>query len=201
MTNSLKHNLASKQASKQAYSLQIKQSGTDEYYSPQNVVDMIVPHVLSKGYKSVWCPFDTAESRFVKTFQDLGFEVAYGHIETGQDFFDYQEPQGEIVVSNPPFSKRDAIFKRLYEMKVPFALVMNFNGLFDSKTRSRLFRENRIEILVPYGRMKFIHKDRGHLNQPNFQSVYVCSGVLDQQITFSDADFSKRNTQMTLNEL
>lgn len=86
-------------------------------------------------------------------------------------------------------------------MQVPFALVMNFNGLFDSKTRSRLFRENRVELLVPYGRMKFIHKERGELNQPNFQSVYVCSGVLDQQITFSDADFTRSNTQITLNEL
>ena len=184
-----------------SFSNAIKQSiGGDEYYSPQNVVDMIVPYVMRGGYRRIWCPFDTAESRFVKTFQDLGLEVAYGHIETGQDFFDYKEPQGEIVVSNPPFSKRNAIFKRLYEMQVPFALVMNFNGLFDSKTRSRLFRENRVELLVPYGRMKFIHKERGELNSPNFQSVYVCSGVLDQQITFSDADFTKHNTQISIKE-
>ena len=115
--------------------------------------------------------------------------MIYGHIDTGEDFFDYDEPQGEIVVSNPPFSKRDAIFERLYEMDLPFALVMNFNGLFDSKKRSKLFRQNRIELLVPFGRMKFIHKERGHLNQPNFQSVYVCNKLLDDQIVFSDAKF------------
>lgn len=119
----------------------------------------------------------------------MGYEVAYGHIETGQDFFDYREPQGEIVVSNPPFSKRDAIFERLYELQVPFALVMNFNGLFDSRKRANLFRANRVELLVPRGRMRFIHKDRGQLNAPNFQSVYVCNGVLDKQITFSDCEF------------
>ena len=122
----------------------------------------------------MWCPFDKEDSKFVTTFKELGLEVAYGHIETGQDFFDYSEPQGEIVVSNPPFSKRDAIFQRLYDMDVPFALVMNFNGLFDSKRRMRMFSKNRVEILVPCGRMKFIHKDNGERNNPNFQSVYVC---------------------------
>lgn len=144
---------------------------------------------MGGGYNRIWCPFDKAESKFVTTFQECGYEVVYGHIETGQDFFDYDVPQGDIVVSNPPFSKRDAIFERLYEWQVPFALVMNFNGLFDSRKRADLFRNNRIEILVPRGRMKFIHRDKGALNSPNFQSVYVCSGLLDNQIEFSEASF------------
>ena len=161
----------------------------DEYYTTKKSVDMIVPYISGGGYKKIWCPFDTAESEFVKTFKALGYEVVYGHIDTGQDFFDYTEPQGDIVVSNPPFSKRDAIFQRLYEMKVPFALIMNFNGLFDSKKRAEIFRHNEVELLVPKGRMRFIHKDKGALNAPNFQSVYVCSGLLDKQITFSDCEF------------
>ena len=164
----------------------------DEYYSPQNVVDMIVPYILRGGYSKVWCPFDTSESKFVTTFQELGFDVAYGHIDTGQDFFDYTDPQGEIVVSNPPFSKRDAIFERLYEMDIPFALVMNFNGLFDSRKRGKLFREHGVEMLVPYGRMSFEHKDRGRRNNPNFQSVYVCNKLLDKQIVFSDVVFERK---------
>lgn len=53
-------------------------------------------------------------------------------------------------------------------------------------------------MLVPYGRMRFIHKDRGEMNSPNFQSIYVCSGVLDKQIEFCDNDFSKNTTQTTI---
>ena len=168
---------------------QNRSSKGDEYYSPQNVVDMIVPYILSGGYKSVWCPFDTAESKFVTTFQGIGLDVSYGHIWNGQDFFSYTEPQGDIVVSNPPFSKRDAIFQRLYEMNVPFALVMNFNGLFDSKMRARLFRDNGVELLIPFGRMKFEHQERGVSNKPNFQSVYVCHNLLCRQIVFDDTVF------------
>lgn len=115
--------------------------------------------------------------------------MVYGHIETGQDFFSYDEPQGDVVVSNPPFSKRDAIFQKLYEMDIPFALVMNMNGLFDSKKRARIFREHNVEMLVPIGRMKFYHRDRGELNNPNFQSIYVCNKLLEKQIVFSDCEF------------
>ena len=175
-----------------AYSDQIKKSiHGDEYYSPQNVVDMIVPYIIGGGYSKIWCPFDKADSKFVTTFQDLGLDVIYGHIETGQDFFLYERPQGEIVVSNPPFSKRDAIFEKLYQWGMPFALVLNFNGLFDSKKRSKLFREYGVEMLVPYGRMRFIQKDDGIKNSPNFQSVYVCNKLLKDQIVFSDAVFGK----------
>lgn len=171
------------------FSQQIKTSSSDEYYSPQNVVNMIVPYILRGGYKKIWCPFDMSDSNFVMTFKDKGLDVIYGHIRTGQDFFNYAEPQGDIVVSNPPFSKRDEIFKRLFEMQVPFALVMNFNGLFDSKKRADLFRQNGVEILVPRGRMKFIQEDRGYLNSPNFQSVYVCNKLLSKQIVFDETTF------------
>ena len=92
-------------------------------------------------------------------------------------------------MSNPPFSKRNAIFKKLYEWDMPFALIINFNGLFDSKQRADIFREHEVEMLIPRGRMKFFHRDRGFLNSPNFQSIYVCNHLLDKQIVFDETTF------------
>lgn len=171
------------------YSNAIQSITGDEYYSPQNVVDMIVPYISKERFKTIWCPFDKDESNFVKTFLSLGFEVNYGHIETGQDFFAEAHPRGDIVVSNPPFSKRDKIFEKLYNWDIPFALVMNFNGLFDSKKRATIFRKCPPQILVPFGRMKFMHKEKGMLNSPNFQSVYVCHKLLNDKIEFTDDVF------------
>lgn len=172
------------------FSEQIKQSlNGDEYFSPRNVVDLIVPYVLARGYKKIWCPFDKEESEFVKAFRAAGCEVVFGHIETGEDFFSFAEPIGEVVVSNPPFSKKDAIFARLYQLQIPFALVANWNGLFDSKKRAAMFAKGGCELLVPRGRMKFFHRDKPLLNAPNFQSVYVCHEVLDKQIVFADYEF------------
>ena len=115
-----------------------------------------------------------------------GFDVTYGHIADGQDFFERTDiADFDAVVSNPPFSKREAILKRLYESKVPFALILNFNGLFDSKTRWQMFKDNGIEIIVPRGRMHFFNENCEG-NSPNFQSVYVCKGMTENQIEYSE---------------
>ena len=62
------------------------------------------------------------------------------------------------------------------------------NGLFDNKKRFEMFKNNQVELLIPKGRMKFIH-NYDILNAPNFQSIYVCSKVLNKQIVFSDYEF------------
>ncbi|WP_240472004.1 hypothetical protein [Streptococcus sp. HSISS2] len=130
----------------------------------------------------------------MKLLKENGHEVTFGHIETGQDFFDYDKaPEGvECVVSNPPFSKRDAIFRKMYELDLPFALIMNNNGLFDSKSRFELFRNNNFELLIPKGRMKFFDESMTARNNPNFQSIYVCNGVLPSKIEFTDMDIKSR---------
>ena len=110
--------------------------------------------------------------------------MSYSHIETGTDFFDIDNLKDyDAIVSNPPFSKRQAILERLFESGVPFAMILNFNGLFDSKARWELFKENEFELVVPKGRMRFFN-ETCEGNSPNFQSVYVCSGMSDKQIDF-----------------
>lgn len=115
-----------------------------------------------------------------------GFNVTNSHIDTGTDFFNIDNLSSyDAVISNPPFSKRQQILERLFEAKVPFAMIMNFNGLFDAKSRWRLFKDNEFELLVPQGRMKFFNEN-GVGNSPNFQSVWVCHGMADKQIVFID---------------
>ena len=142
------------------------------------------PVSKSGGYRKILCPFDKAESQFVKILTENGFDVTYSHIEDGTDFFDIDNlSEYDAVVSNPPFSKRQAIFEKLFGADIPFALVINFNGLFDAKARWKLFKDNDFEILIPCGRWHFFN-DSGEHNSPNFQSVYVCSGMSDRQIDF-----------------
>jgi len=173
------------------FSQQIKQSKTDEWYTTEDSVDMITPYLVRGGYKSILCPFDKQESNFVKVLSEQGFDVTYSHIETGTDFFDREDlSQYDAIVSNPPFSKRQQIFERLFEVDVPFALIINFNGLFDAKSRWKLFKENEFELLVPCGRMHFFNGEC-QSNSPNFQSVYVCHKILPQQIVFDGYASSK----------
>ena len=97
----------------------------------------------------------------------------------------------DCIVSNPPFSKRDAIFRRMYELGLPFALIMNNNGLFDSKARYELFKKNNFELLIPKGRMRFFDETMEVKNSPNFQSIYVCNGILTKTSEFVDMEIEK----------
>lgn len=44
-------------------------SGNDEFYTPIYAIDPIIKY-LKEG-STIWCPFDTAESNFVKRLRDL----------------------------------------------------------------------------------------------------------------------------------
>lgn len=92
-------------------------------------------------------------------------------------------------MSNPPFSKRTEILQRLYDWDLPFALIINFNGLFDSLKRIEMFKQHRVELLIPKGRMQFSHKDKGVMPRPNFQSIYLCNHLLEEQIVFDETKF------------
>lgn len=166
----------------------MRKSKSDEYYTPAYAVEVILPFLKDRGFKNVWCPFDKEHSEFVKVLKGEGFNVIFGHIETGQDFFDYKEPPAGVdcIVSNPPFSKRTAIFEELFNFGLPFAMIMNFNGLFDPKARFELFKSNKFELLIPKGRMCFFDENMEAKSSPSFQSIYVCSDILDNQIEFTD---------------
>lgn len=167
------------------FSTKIKQSNTDEWYTPIEAVEIIVPYLVNRQYKNILCPFDNDESNFVKVLRESGFNVTNGDIETGQDFFLRNDLQNyDAIVSNPPFSKRQAILEVLFQSDVPFAMIIDFNGLFDSKQRWELFKKNRFELIVPLGRIRFFNEGcKG--KSPNFQSVYVCKDMCDKQIEFA----------------
>lgn len=173
------------------FSQQIKTSKSDEYYTPRYAVEIILPYL--EKFEHIWCPFDKKHSEFVKALQERGKKVTFGHIETGQDFFSYEQaPDGvDCIVSNPPFSKRQAIFEKMYSLGLPFGLIINMNGLFDSKARYELFKNNNFELLIPKGRICFFDETMEAKNKPNFQSIYVCNGILPQTIEFVDMNIEK----------
>ena len=90
---------------------------SDEYTTPAFAVMPILKYI--KPNSTIWCPFDYHDSQFVKILTQEGHQVIYSHIGTGQDFLEY-EPQEDYdyIISNPPFSKKDAILKKLYELNL-----------------------------------------------------------------------------------
>ena len=57
----------------------------DEYLTPAYAVYPIIKRI--KAGSAVWCPFDMADSPFVRILTEYGFSVTYGHIPDRPGFF------------------------------------------------------------------------------------------------------------------
>lgn len=158
----------------------------DEYYTPAYAVYPLLNKL--KPQSTIWCPFDTEESMFVKVFRKHNFKVVYGHISTGQDFFQTDCPDCDYIISNPPYSLKSEIFKRLYEIGKPFAMLINFQGVFDHKDRFEMFKDNRTEMLWLHPRVSYITSGEHKASGIPFQSGYLCSGICDNQLNFMSID-------------
>lgn len=164
-------------------------SKNDEFYTPEYAVEPILKY-LKAGAK-VWCPFDTADSNFVKLIRKKGCEVIYTHINEGLDFFDLiGHINCDYIISNPPYSRKGDVLKSLFEAKIPFAMLVGVVGLFESKSRFEMFKNNDFEIMYLNKRVSYFkdYKEQKPSLNPPFSSVYVCHNMLPKQIIFESIE-------------
>lgn len=158
----------------------------DEYYTPPYAVKPILKYIT--GWPAtVWCPFDTDESHFVKMIREEGHTVINTHLSSGHDFFTYEPSQNyDYVISNPPYSLKGQVFERLFHLGKPFAMLVGVVGLFESKNRFCMFRDNVFEIMYMDKRIAFFknYKEQKPSLNPPFSSVYITSKMLPKQIIF-----------------
>lgn len=76
-------------------------SGNDEFYTPRYAIEPILKYVPNDA--TVWRPFDTEESNFVKMLKERGNTVVATHLQSGQDFFETYV-DCDYIISNPPYS-------------------------------------------------------------------------------------------------
>ena len=159
-------------------------SNNDEYYTPLYAVRPIFKY-LKEG-STIWCPFDTEESWFVKYGKHLGYNVIHSQ---GKDFFStYFE--ADYIVSNPPYSIRTKVLQELFKRGVPFAMLLGVVGMFESQERFEMFRDNDFEVLYMNKRISFFqdYKDQKPALNPPFSTAYFCHHILPKQIVFEEID-------------
>ena len=129
--------------------------------------------------KKIWSPF-YCDGKQKEYFKDMGFDI----IHQDTDFFSYT-PEYDMVIDNPPFSKKKEILARLKELDKPFILIAPSMML-----SYKYFQEDYkdIQILVPYKRINFKHLDSDKKNySPPFASFYFCYKMnLDKDLIFID---------------
>lgn len=148
----------------------------DEYYTPAIMVYPIIEYLMPGS--TIWCPFDTGKSEFVRVFTESGFRVLYSHIWNGQDFFEYEpsEPY-DYIISNPPFTKKLEVLRRLYELDKPFAMIFGL-PILNYQEIGGFFMGKHLELLI------FDKKVSFDGNTASFNCSYFCSNILPKGITF-----------------
>ena len=155
----------------------------DEMYTPEYAVEPVL-EFIPKG-ATVWCPFDKKESEFVKMISKKN-KVICSHIDNEQDFFTYEpEEHWDIIISNPPFSRKKLFFERALSFNKPFALLMSLTWLNDSAPK-KLFKYKDLELLMFDKRIHFFKPDGTVDKKTTFSSAYYCWKFLPKQIIMKE---------------
>ena len=160
-----------------------KKTGNDENFTPAYGVKPILQYIPDNSV--VWCPFDFASSEFVVQIAALGrgITVVYSHIDTGQDFFEYEPEKWDVIVSNPPFKNKKLFFERALSLNKPFALIMTNTWLNDSGSKLVYQQANKqMQLLMFNNRMKFVNPDGRPNNKITFSSSYFCCDFLPNDL-------------------
>jgi hypothetical protein len=158
--------------------------GSDECYTPENAVTPLLEFIPKKW--KVWCPFDESWSAFYQVFKKNGYKVECGSTlgSENKNFFDYF-PTCDVIISNPPYSKKDDIIERLYVLGKPFAMLMPVSAL-QSIRRFKQFQKE-LELLVFDRRVQYL-TDGFDVPKGNchFGSAYFCKGILPEKLIFRE---------------
>ena len=147
----------------------------NEYYTPRYAVLPILRYI-PRG-KTVWAPFDTPDSEFVRAMHDADIPWVYSHLCYGQDFFSYEPSQWDLIVSNPPFRGKTDILARSIALGKPFALLLTNNCLSEIGPM-RQFMGIDLQLLMFDRRIEFNPTKGGS----PFGSSYFCRGILPRPI-------------------
>lgn len=126
----------------------------DEAYTPRYAVEIILPYL--KPQSTIWCHFDKDYSEYVRVFKENGFNVINTHIDDGGDFFKIEVPKCDYIISNPPYSNKRAVLRRLNQIGIPYAMFLPITLLNDDYS-SEL---DGIQFLIPSKRTEFKKIDR-----------------------------------------
>ena len=171
-----------------------------EMFTPYYMVEPIVKYIPKD--KTIWCPFDKEWSAYYQIFVQNGYSVVRSHIDEGKDFFNYEPDEYDVIISNPPYSIKDAIIERVYELGKPFALLLPLDSL-QGQRRYKCFK-NGIQLLSFDCRAGF-HRawsmDKTIEGVP-FASAYFCKDLLPKDLIIEHLEkYDKRLTGKVVNSI
>ena len=146
-----------------------------EQWTPRYAVEILLPHIEPLRNKTIWLPFDTVDSWFYRILVENGYRVVYSHISNGQDFFEYEPEQWDVILSNPPYTNKSDFIKRAESFGKPWCFFIPVNTFSDS-ILNRVFGDfSELTMLIPDRRARFKNLAEPEIknSQPTFKAAYI----------------------------
>ena len=146
----------------------------DEYMTPKSAWESVA-HLIPKDtivYEAFY-----GDGRSGEFLRELGFNVIHEPI----DFFKNTN-LGDIVVSNPPFTKKKKVLETLLNVDKPFILLMPLATLSREYFRL-LFIDKDFMVALPHKRIQFI-KQGQTTSKCNFECAFFCYGLSRNGVCF-----------------
>ena len=168
---------------------------SDETYTPAYAIQPLVKYIKAymqahtKLELTIWCPFDLQSSKYVEVLSAIpNVKVIYTHIDTGENFFYYEpsEPY-DIIISNPPFSCKDDVLKRLFELGKPYAMLLPIPTL-QGQTRFPYLKDIQylgFDKRINYYRDVTMTKTQDGVS---FGSCYICKNFLPKDLIIEELE-------------
>lgn len=110
------------------------------------------------------------------------------HIDTGHNFFEYEPKEHyDVIISNPPFSIKDDIIKRLYELNKSYAMLLPIPSLQGQK---RFPYMKDCQALIFDKRINYYtNLEKKEIQKGvSFGSFYLCRNFLPQNLIFEELE-------------
>ena len=154
----------------------------DDYMTPKHAWEDIKQYIPND--KVLWEGFygDGKSGEYLK---ELGFNVIHEPV----DFF--ENDLGDVLVSNPPFSKCKKIMNRLHQIDKPFILIFPVSKINTQYFRKQ-WKDKGVQLIIPRKRISFTKKVNGetpkkYKSRCNFDCFYYCYKIgLEKDITWLD---------------
>jgi len=151
--------------------LKQKDKVDDGYNTPHHCFEDIIDFIPNREKLVVYEPFilNNKYSTSKASLLSLDFKKVIG--ETTYDFFEmYDKLEYDIIISNPPFSIKNKIFKLLKQIDKPFILIVPVSII----TKEYFMKDykDQYQIIIPKKRIQFI-RDNVQLKRCWFDCVYI----------------------------
>jgi hypothetical protein len=162
------------------YSPTTQPTKNDEYYTPKYAWTDIAEFIPKN--KVIWESFYCADSKSAQYLKEMGHEVIFKNI----DFFNSNE--GEIIVSNPPFTKKKEVLERLTLIDKPFIIIVPLATIVTKYFKEMFGDDDDIEFIFRNKRIQFEQMKEGLLvktNKCSFDCIYICYKInIGKKITW-----------------